>query len=227
MAHPPCVFLMFALGFMMTTTCLGMSKRTVTASPEMPTWTVRDDNNNICMLMAMNATLMSLFEDYPVPESAEAKPVTGSCRDDWAYFTLSWPVLGYPRFEINILFKKNGGTYKMDEVNGTENADVFSFSSWSEQSSSFPSAAVGRSMTCDDFTAGSLYFHSYQFQPFAQQSSAGFGEGEQCSDGGLLLFVVIVVAILFLLVIGAVVAVVAFLILRKKRNAGAGFSTFQ
>lgn len=173
------------------------------------------------MLMAINATLTSfLGQEYSVPQTAKATPVSGSCHDDSAYFTLSWAVDGftYPNFKINILFNRRGGTYKMDQVNGTEETAIGVFSSWNRKSPSFPSAAVGRSMTCIDFEAGSLFFEFYQFQPFAQQSNAEFGEVEECSDvNWLLTLASVVVAFGFVLVVGAVILIIA-LILRMQRQ---------
>lgn len=53
----------------------------------------------------------------------------------------------------------------------------FNFISWSDESSSYPSATIGNAMNCSEFNSGMIYFTKYQFQPFAQQSQEQYGKG--------------------------------------------------
>ncbi|XP_071838468.1 uncharacterized protein [Apostichopus japonicus] len=212
--YPPCVFLAIAL----TITGLGMPAVGVTPSPDIPTWTVKDDKDNICMLMTLDATLtISDEESIPVPQSAKAEPVSGMCGSNDAYFTLNWPELGYPHHEINILFKVHGSSYKIEEVNGTE-ITAFGFSSWSSASTSFPSASIGNSMTCHDFEVQVLTLKSYQFQPFAQQSGEVFGKGEECSFGGDGLLIIASAGVVVFLIVVVMVTVVVVMLVRKRRR---------
>ncbi|PIK32885.1 hypothetical protein BSL78_30303 [Apostichopus japonicus] len=190
----------------------------VTPSPDIPTWTVKDDKDNICMLMTLDATLtISDEESIPVPQSAKAEPVSGMCGSNAAYFTLIWPEFGYYHHKINILFKVHGSSYKIEEVNGTE-ISAFGSSSWSSISTSFPSASIGNSMTCHDFEVRLLTLNYYQFQPFAQQSGEEFGKGEECTFGVDGLLIIAAAGVVVFLTVVVMVTVVVVMLVRKKKN---------
>lgn len=190
-----------------------------TPSVSIPKWTVRDENNKICMLMAMIATIQ-LDPEVPIPSSAAAISKTGSCDPHIANFNLQWTDgLGYT-FTVSTVFKANGNSYKMDKISGTRSRGL-NFFSWSDQSSSYPSATVGNSMNCSEFNSGTIYFTKYQFQPFAQQSQEQYGKAEECSlSSGSSFWAFLVIAAICLVVVAVVVGVVVIIVKKVKTRSG-------
>lgn len=187
------------------------------SSPDLPQWTVRDDNNKICMLMAMNATIQ-YGREILIPSSATASRQTGSCDSKMALFTLEWPSEDGYTYKMTTAFKAEGNSYKMVEVNGTASRG-FSFSSWSDKDSSFPSASIGNSMTCQLFDSGTVYFTEYKFQPFAQLSKEQYGKAEACSFGsGLWVYVVFVAIVIIAIAVVAAIVLVIVKVVKSKRR---------
>ncbi|PIK36942.1 hypothetical protein BSL78_26220 [Apostichopus japonicus] len=197
----------------------------VTPSPDIPSWTVRDDSDTICMLMALNATLETLYlGQIPVPQYASVDRLDGACGSSSAYLKLHW--LHWQRvsytFTITISFEVHGSSYTIQEFNGTEVTGT-TVTSWRSASTNFPSAAVGHCMTCHDFEAGSLLFYYYQFQPFAQKSGEEYGKGEECNSGGntvhVNFFLILAVIVVVVLIVAMATGGVVFFIRMRKRTA--------
>ncbi|KAJ8030879.1 hypothetical protein HOLleu_27420 [Holothuria leucospilota] len=193
-----------------------------TPSPDLPQWTVKDDNDKICMLMAMNATI-KLEPEVPIPDTATAFQQTGSCDSKMALFTLEFTFKDGFNYQITTSFSADENYYKMIELNVTK-SDGFSFLKRSYEDSSFPSASIGDSMTCQKYDCELVYFNEYQFQPFAQQSKEQYGKAEACKFGFGPLVYVVFVAIVFVFV-AAVVAIV--LVVVKVVKSRRGYSEIQ